>query len=296
MDNIREDYMKFNVEEESASTTLMSSVIKILVILLLLLAVVVLGALAYKFLFKDDSKQVAPKVIQKQELTTQNREVEQKVANVAKDSNIKIRQEEIAAITKAVLAQIKQSIPQQPQQVAVKSVEPAPSKPNQVENSVPNPTEVDDATLFNDLQTSEVDTTQNEDLDISALDDLTTKKVAKSKKPKKAQDTFNKVVIDKNNVATKDDLAKLYAKLNSIMQKDQAKAKKSDYTKMISKETKVRANEMRIIVVRRGDTLSKIAKRAYGNAMMYNKIYEANPDIIKNPNLIHIGQRLRVPK
>ena len=53
---------------------------------------------------------------------------------------------------------------------------------------------------------------------------------------------------------------------------------------------------MRYITVRKGDTLGKIAKRVYGNVMMYKKIYEANPDILRRADKIYIGQRLRVPE
>jgi LysM repeat protein len=67
------------------------------------------------------------------------------------------------------------------------------------------------------------------------------------------------------------------------------------YTKAITKEIATRSNEMRIIVVKAGDSLSKIAKRAYGDYESYVKILEANPEIIKNPNEIYAGQRLRVP-
>lgn len=44
-----------------------------------------------------------------------------------------------------------------------------------------------------------------------------------------------------------------------------------------------------------GDSLSKIAKRFYGKANVWKKIYEANRDIIKNPDLIHPGQVLKIP-
>ncbi len=44
-----------------------------------------------------------------------------------------------------------------------------------------------------------------------------------------------------------------------------------------------------------GDTLSGIAKRFYGNAGQYMKIFEANRDILDNPDLIKIGQKLRIP-
>jgi nucleoid-associated protein YgaU len=47
--------------------------------------------------------------------------------------------------------------------------------------------------------------------------------------------------------------------------------------------------------VAKGDTLSKIAKRFYGNAGDWKKIYEANKDVIKNPDLIYPGQTFRIP-
>ncbi len=48
-------------------------------------------------------------------------------------------------------------------------------------------------------------------------------------------------------------------------------------------------------VVKPGDSLSKIAKSAYDNAGDYMRIFEANKDILKNPDLIHPGQRLKLP-
>ncbi len=44
-----------------------------------------------------------------------------------------------------------------------------------------------------------------------------------------------------------------------------------------------------------GDSLSKIAKRYYGDANQWPRIHEANRDQIKNPDLIHPGQKLRIP-
>ncbi|HSE51190.1 MAG TPA: LysM peptidoglycan-binding domain-containing protein [Gemmatimonadales bacterium] len=44
-----------------------------------------------------------------------------------------------------------------------------------------------------------------------------------------------------------------------------------------------------------GDSLSKIAKRTYGDANRWRAIYELNKDIIKNPDLIHPGQVLTLP-
>ena len=48
--------------------------------------------------------------------------------------------------------------------------------------------------------------------------------------------------------------------------------------------------------VQRGDSLSKIAKKYYGDAMKYPVIFEANKPMLKDPNLIYPGQMLRIPK
>jgi nucleoid-associated protein YgaU len=45
----------------------------------------------------------------------------------------------------------------------------------------------------------------------------------------------------------------------------------------------------------KGDSLSKIAKRVYGDAQQWRKIYEANRDQIKNPDLIYPGQTFTIP-
>ena len=44
-----------------------------------------------------------------------------------------------------------------------------------------------------------------------------------------------------------------------------------------------------------GDSLSKIAKREYGNASDWNRIYDANRDILSDPNKIYPGQKLKIP-
>lgn len=44
-----------------------------------------------------------------------------------------------------------------------------------------------------------------------------------------------------------------------------------------------------------GDSLSRIAKREYGDATLWPRIFDANRDQIKNPDLIHPGQVLKIP-
>ncbi len=47
--------------------------------------------------------------------------------------------------------------------------------------------------------------------------------------------------------------------------------------------------------VKSGDTLSKIAKEAYGDANAYTKIFEANKPMLSSPDKIYPGQVLRIP-
>ena len=47
--------------------------------------------------------------------------------------------------------------------------------------------------------------------------------------------------------------------------------------------------------VQSGETLGKIAKHYFGDAMKYKDIFAANSDILKNPGLIHPDQELIIP-
>jgi nucleoid-associated protein YgaU len=47
--------------------------------------------------------------------------------------------------------------------------------------------------------------------------------------------------------------------------------------------------------VKSGDTLSKIAKAEYGDAMAYQGIFEANTPMLSHPDKIYPGQVLRIP-
>lgn len=46
----------------------------------------------------------------------------------------------------------------------------------------------------------------------------------------------------------------------------------------------------------RGDTLSAISKKYYGDANKYNAIFEANKPMLSHPDKIYPGQKLRIPK
>jgi len=108
-------------------------------------------------------------------------------------------------------------------------------------------------------------------------------------------DHYNKVVLTESEVVEVQNspLNELNNNLQTIV--NEVDTTNSNYTQEITKEVVYREKEMRIIIVQKGDTLSKIAKRAYGDHANYKKIFAANPEIIENPNQIYVGQRLRIP-
>ncbi len=65
---------------------------------------------------------------------------------------------------------------------------------------------------------------------------------------------------------------------------------------MSVKETAEPEVESRFYTVKSGDSLSKISKEMYGDAMKYNAIFEANKPMLKDVNLIYPGQVLRIPE
>ncbi len=48
-------------------------------------------------------------------------------------------------------------------------------------------------------------------------------------------------------------------------------------------------------MVASGDTLGHIAQKYYGQAGKYMKIFEANREVLDDPNLIKVGQKLKIP-
>ena len=48
--------------------------------------------------------------------------------------------------------------------------------------------------------------------------------------------------------------------------------------------------------VKSGDSLSKIAKHYYGSGNAWKTIFDANTDVLKDPNKIFPGQKLKIPK
>ncbi|HPQ96085.1 MAG: peptidoglycan-binding protein LysM [Thiothrix sp.] len=49
-------------------------------------------------------------------------------------------------------------------------------------------------------------------------------------------------------------------------------------------------------IIEKGDSLWKIAEKAYGNGAKYTAIFEANREVIEDPDKIFPGQKIRIPK
>jgi nucleoid-associated protein YgaU len=59
--------------------------------------------------------------------------------------------------------------------------------------------------------------------------------------------------------------------------------------------TSVSEGQQRTYTVKPGDSLSQISKELYGTANEYMKMFEANRDVLSDPNKIGPGQTLKIP-
>jgi nucleoid-associated protein YgaU len=195
----------------------------------------------------------------------------------------KLSQEEMAKIAKMVAAELaKAQAAKQKKAQAASSNTPTATQSSQ--NS-------EEASLVKSLQEASTDTLQAQQVDVNGVDS----KQVKATNSKKV-DTFNKVVVE-NKDNSNDEFAKLSSEIDNILAQDEVKQNKAnqEITSQLQSVVKDRAKEMRFIIVKRGDTLSSLAYKAYGRASAYIKIYKANPDLVKNPNRIYVGMKLRVP-
>lgn len=206
--------------------------------------------------------------------------VEKSITKVAKSAGKGLSQQELATIAKLVAQELAKS------KANVKPAQQATQQTATKSSSVQN-----DAALVASLEQAQTDTLQDEKVDTTRV-----KKSDVKASGNKKVDTFNKVVVQKQSGGD-DELAKLSSEIDTILQSEdvQKEEKGLKFKKALDKEASVRAGELRFIVVKKGDTLSSIAYRAYGRWSAYTKIYKANPDLVKNPNRIYVGMKLRVP-
>lgn len=94
-------------------------------------------------------------------------------------------------------------------------------------------------------------------------------------------------VIARGEVASQEEKEKILLALGNV-------AGVSEVDDQISVTTP--AAEARFVTVKKGDTLSAIAKAEYGNGNAYMKIFEANKPMLSHPDKIYPGQVLRIPE
>lgn len=87
------------------------------------------------------------------------------------------------------------------------------------------------------------------------------------------------------NLATREKLILAAGNVNGIGTVEDAMVVKS----------KAKVEDSVFHTVKSGDTLSKIAKKYYGDAMRYPDIFDANTPMLKHPDKIYPGQVLRIP-
>ncbi|MEM7610179.1 MAG: LysM peptidoglycan-binding domain-containing protein [Pseudomonadota bacterium] len=55
------------------------------------------------------------------------------------------------------------------------------------------------------------------------------------------------------------------------------------------------SEKVELYVIESGDTLGKISKKYYGKSSAYMRIFEANREVIQDPDKIFVGQTIRIP-
>jgi nucleoid-associated protein YgaU len=260
--SIEDDYLRYNsdenIDKNPNQTSILATIIKLLIILLLLMLFTFGVLFGYKFLTKKEKSEQASN-------NTQQFQKEKKLYT----------QEEMQAIIQTMMENLQKSkIEDSPKQESV-------SNETELIQSLEDIEVID---IKEDLILQEIPSLQN------TPEAIVTNEI--SKNPIKE----NKVVLN-NQPSSYNNIDEISSEIKKVMEEMSHKKTivKTSYTQSIAKEVHTRENEMRVIIVKKGDSLSKIAKRAYGSAMAYDKIFQANPDLIKNPNHIYVGQRLRVP-
>jgi len=308
---IEDDFLSYGSGQEqpkkAAESSMLSKLIQFLLVVVLLGVVVFMGLFGYRYLQQNKvaDKTPSPQPVAKNPqpavpvTPAADTEVQKgtmanstQPAPVQKTNAPKQRmytQEEMQEIVKMLMAQMQNSNAQKapaatPVQTAAQQPQEQPAKKAEKQDAL--------VAALNLAEVDEIDDVEPEVSEkVKNADSVKAKKVKNGKKV----DHYNKVVIEKS-ANSYDDLANLSMQIGDIVNDMKTKKdKSSDYTSSIKKEVSTRVAEMRVVVVKSGDTLSKIAKRAYGKAMDYPRILKANPDLIKNPNNIYVGQRLRVP-
>jgi len=140
--------------------------------------------------------------------------------------------------------------------------------------------------------TLEISTSSQMDKIVSAINNKT---VSASRASADRGTTKRRIIVTTIESSVAQKTLGLQNKINQLV--SETDVPKTKFTKALQKEKKRRRNSVRSVVVRKGDTLWRIAKRAYGTGFKYPKILKANPRLKRGRHLrLRVGQVLRVPK
>jgi len=328
-----EYYRQETGRAESNNKDEKSGVFSKLILLLILLALTIAGYFGYKAMSKveesDTSLKVSlepslPQTIQKEpdevakEITKEElpkveketkkeetKEVDQKVESQEKKPLSEVQNKTSRTEQSTVTSEVNKTLSSQggkmsPEEIAavVDAVMKQINQKKSSEKPTPAETTKEDSTLINELSDAKVDSVSDES--VKELESVDISENTKIDNSQKQIDVYNKVNVQ--GVSGSDTLSQLAAQINQEINNNPqissttttTNEEDKGYSTNIKKEVVFRKKEMRIIIVKRGDTLGKLAKRAYGNAMEYKRIYQANPEVTR-PDRIYIGQKLRIP-
>lgn len=114
-----------------------------------------------------------------------------------------------------------------------------------------------------------------------------------------AQVVSHGIKIDNLDIKVDDDTATVYGQIDSTTEKEKVVLIIGNTEGIANVDDRITVTnpepEATFYTVVKGDTLSKISKAHYGDAMKYPVIFEANKPMLKSADLIYPGQVLRIP-
>lgn len=108
------------------------------------------------------------------------------------------------------------------------------------------------------------------------------------------------IEVDNLEVDLNDDTVTVYGQVDTMADKERLVLALGNVSGIAAVDDRISVNKeapaAEFYTVEKGDSLSKIAKKYYGDPMKYKELFEANQPLLKDPNEIFPGQQIRIPK